>query len=310
MDENTLTRGSTFNAYCVAGGSQGLTDSSVAVIGRNNRSGMQVWSADWGYPGDGDYREFHKKDHVSGMQYWRVTSSQADLGHKEEYHPDWAQSKVQAHAHHFVQLVERELHRHQQETGKPGLVASNYDTELFGHWWFEGVSWLKAVLRELAAHPWVELTTASSYLERHPPQEAISLPESSWGTGGGHWTWDNANTAWMWAPIHLAERRIEELVARHPTAGGDLALALNQTARELLLLQSSDWPFLVTTGQARAYAIERFQSHVDRFTELADRLEAEDVSGASVLARRRWEQDKVFRGIDYRWFAERQGRAD
>ena len=78
----------------------------------------------------------------------------------------------------------------------------------------------------------------------------------------------------------------------------------------MLLLQSSDWPFLVTTGQARAYAIERFQSHVDRFDDLADKIEANDVSAAVELAKALWERDKIFPSIDYRWFAARQGRAE
>ena len=72
--------GTTYQAYYVVGSDHGLTDPPVAVIGRNNRTGMQVWSADWGYPGDGDYREFHKKDHMSGMQYWRVTGAQSRPG--------------------------------------------------------------------------------------------------------------------------------------------------------------------------------------------------------------------------------------
>ncbi len=38
-----------------------VQQAEVTVLGRNNRTGMQVWSADWGYPGDFDYREFHKK---------------------------------------------------------------------------------------------------------------------------------------------------------------------------------------------------------------------------------------------------------
>ncbi len=45
-----------------------VQSAEVAVIGRNNRTGMQVWSADWGYPGEFDYREFHKKDGISGLQ--------------------------------------------------------------------------------------------------------------------------------------------------------------------------------------------------------------------------------------------------
>jgi 1,4-alpha-glucan branching enzyme len=142
---------------------------------------MQVWSTDWGYPGDGDYREFHKKDHVSGMQYWRVIGSQVDLGYKDEYHPDWADYKVQAHARHYVSLIEDLIRAHHQETGEYGLIASNYDTELFGHWWFEGIEWLKQVMNGLAKSEVVELTTASGYLETHPPQEVMSIPESSWG---------------------------------------------------------------------------------------------------------------------------------
>ena len=39
--------------------------------------------------------------------------------------------------------------------------------------------------------------------------------------------------------------------------------------RELMLAQSSDWPFLVTTGQAADYAVERFRSHVHRFHRAA-----------------------------------------
>lgn len=310
MDENLQTSGTTYKAYYVAGSAQGITDPPVAVIGRNNRTGMQVWSADWGYPGDGDYREFHKKDHMSGMQYWRVTGAQTDLGHKDTYHPDWAAYKIHAHAEHFASLIEDEARAYHAQEGEIALIAANYDTELFGHWWFEGVEWIKQVLARLAESEAIELTTASAHIKTHEPQEIMALPESSWGTGGTHWTWNNPNTQWMWPPIHQAEERMEALAAAHPHPGEALESALNQAARELLLLQSSDWPFLVTTGQARAYAIERFQSHVDRFNDLADKIEAGDAGGAQALAETLWERDKVFPTIDYRWFAARQGKAD
>jgi 1,4-alpha-glucan branching enzyme len=71
-----------------------VQSAEVAVLGRNNRTGMQVWSADWGYPGDFDYREFHKKDGRSGLQYWRVTGPKLDLAYKDYYHPDWASYKL------------------------------------------------------------------------------------------------------------------------------------------------------------------------------------------------------------------------
>jgi len=294
----------TYLPYWVAG-------VDVAVMGRNNRTGMQVWSADRGYPGDADYREFHKKDGVSGLQYWRVTGPRLDLGQKDFYHPDWARYKVGQHADHFCGLVEELLTSFHAETGQFGIIASNYDTELFGHWWFEGVAWLGEVLRRLAQSEVVELVTASEYLEAHPPTEVLALPEGSWGAGGTHFTWDNPDTRWMWEPIHQAEVRMEELVARYPQAGEGERAVLNQAARELLLLQSSDWPFLVTTGQAAAYAVERFSGHVERFNRLAD-LAMEGAIGpeARDLAAEYFALDNVFPDVDYRVFAEREKRVE
>lgn len=296
----------TFLPYYVsetAAGKDAQQHSGVAVIGRDNRTGMQVWSAEWGYPGDYDYREFHKKDGISGLQYWRVTGARVDLGFKDAYHPDWAAYKVGEHARHFAWLVADRLKQFHAESGRFGLIAANYDTELFGHWWFEGVEWIKQVLRLLAEDPDVQLTTASDFIEQHPPQDVLHLPEGSWGMGGNHWTWDNHDTHWMWGPIHSAEARMEALVERFPHPTPDEEAVLNQAARELLLLEASDWPFLVTTGQAREYAIRRFTRHVERFEALAASLERGQPDRR--LADELYEVDKVFPDIDYRWFAPR-----
>ena len=43
---------------------------------------------------------------------------------------------------------------------------------------------------------------------------------------------------------------------------------VQQLCRELLLLESSDWQFLITTGAARDYAESRFLTHNDQFNEL------------------------------------------
>ena len=285
---------STFQPYFV-------TAPGVAVLGRNNRTGLQVWSAEWGYPGDFDYREFHKKDGISGMQYWRVSGARVDLGDKDAYHPDWAAWKVGEHSRHFAYLVSDLLQSYHAETQQHGIIAANYDTELFGHWWFEGIEWVKCVLRELAGSDSVQLTTASAFLDEHPPAVAINLPEGSWGAGGTHFVWDNADTHWMWPIIHECEARMLKAATQHKAANGGARTLLNQVARELLLLQSSDWPFLVTTGQAKEYAIQRFLQHVDRFNALIDSLDrgAPDLDLTAEL----WEKDKVFPEIDFRWFA-------
>lgn len=298
--------GTTFKSYWV-----GDEPGRVAVLGRNNRTGQQVWSGQFGYPGDEWYREFHRKDGVSGMQYWRIGWPGTGLGDKPAYNPENASERVKSHAQHFVGLVGDLLREHKEETGEYGIIASNYDTELFGHWWFEGVDWLKEVLIGLAADETIDLTTASAWVEEFGGDSVMVLPESSWGMGGNHYTWMNDQTSWMWPIIHDAEVRMESLIADYPDADGDLERVLAQAARELLLLQSSDWPFLVTTGQANEYAIQRFNEHVERFNQMADLAESgavlDDDSAKALDALE--DLDNPFPAIDYRVFAGRQGSA-
>jgi 1,4-alpha-glucan branching enzyme len=283
----------------------------VAALGRNNRTGLQVWSAAHGYPGEFQYREFHKRDGVSGLHYWKVTGAGVDLGEKQLWSPDDAYRRVQEHADHFSGLVEHLLQGFHAESGRYGIISAAYDTELFGHWWFEGTDWLTAVLERLAHSERVELTTASRHVEAHPPEDVLALPESSWGQGGNHFTWLNADTRWMWPMIHRAALRMESLAAAHAGAAGDLRAVLNQAAREALLLQASDWPFLITTGQARDYAVERFENHVERFDRLADLADRPERLGeARRLADDYWELDKVFPDIDFALFAPREPRVD
>ncbi len=284
-----------------------VSSPEVAVIGRNNRTGMQVWSAQWGYPGDYNYREFHKKDGRSGLHYWKATGEKVDLARKEYYDPYWAAQRVKEHGAHFAHLVEESLVNFYQESDKFGIIASCYDTELFGHWWFEGIDWLKQVLQHLSQSELIELTTASEFIEQHPPEEVLALPEGSWGLGGGHFTWQNVDNGWMLPVVHSAELKMEEIVARYPNARGVLKEILNQAARELLLMQSSDWPFLISTGQAKEYAVARFQAHVDNFYQLVSIAESGHADKASQdLCQQLWERNKIFPSIDYRFFKNRE----
>jgi 1,4-alpha-glucan branching enzyme len=291
---------STFRPYYVK-------STKVAVYGRDSRTGMQVWSARHGYPGEFDYREFHRKDQVSGLQYWRVTNSDGDLASKQLYNPEWAVNKAYYHAEHFAGIVADQLLEYYREHGKPGIVVSAYDTELFGHWWFEGILWLREVLRHLANHPEVGVATANEYLELCPPDEVLTLPESSWGAGGNHWTWMNPDTEWIWPLIHNAETRMEQIVDRYPSADGKMLELLNQLARELLLLTSSDWPFLISTGQARDYATGRFQQHLARFNHLAMLADSGRITGeAERFLQTAEDLDNPFPNIDYHTFARRE----
>jgi 1,4-alpha-glucan branching enzyme len=239
--------------------------SGVAFFARDEVSGSQVWSRTLGYPGDGAYLEFHKKHFPGGLRYWRVTSDGADLGLKEPYDPAAAAERLEAHAAHFVAVLESELAGRAE-----GTITALYDTELFGHWWFEGPEWLYHVARRLAVAS-VEPMNVSEVLERTPPRAALSLPEGSWGQGGFHSIWLNDDTAWIWRKIY----RIEEAAAGLPPDPSPLGRRLlRQFSREKLLLESSDWPFLVSTWSARDYAENRAAEHFERALTLAGWLEA------------------------------------
>ena len=69
-------------------------------------------------------------------------------------------------------------------------------------------------------------------------------------------------------------------------------------ARENLLLQSSDWPFLITTWQAKDYATDRFREHVDRFEKICDMIESGNIDDGVLTDIEAI--DNCFPEIDYR----------
>jgi 1,4-alpha-glucan branching enzyme len=262
-----------------------LADSSVAVLARNNEASFQVWSASYGYPGDGDYQEFHKTDDVSGLRYWRLTAKSCDLGNKALYNPATAQAKALEHAAHFVSLVEQAV-ASAPNSDQPVLVHTSFDTELFGHWWHEGLTWLEAVLRGMAQATTVDMHAASEYLDQCPPRHSVRLPESTWGEGGHFWVWQNGQTDFIWQGIEAADRRLSQWMsaATHQALTPFQQAAIAQAARELMLMQASDWPFLITTHQAKDYATGRFKDHLANFNQLLDCLES-NTTDETALAR-------------------------
>jgi 1,4-alpha-glucan branching enzyme len=280
--------------------SRGGTGSAVAFI-RDPKSTLQVWSRENGYPGDFQYLEFHKKHFPGGLRFWRITDASGDLGKKQPYDPEVAAAHTRLQARHFAELL-RDTLREAASNG-PAMVCSPYDAELFGHWWFEGPMWLEQVMRELAS---VDVTpvTLGEALERVPPTVTVSLPEGSWGEGGDHRVWLNPDTEWTWDRVYAAEAEWVEQLRR--AGNGDARRVLAQATRELLLLQASDWQFLITTWAARDYAERRVAEHYAEFKRLAEMARALTngeplgVEAAETL-RRLEREDFVFPELDPAW---------
>lgn len=249
--------------------------SRVAALARSDRAHRNVWDDVHGYPADARYQDSTKYYQGSGLLYWKVTGPAVPIQDKAVYEEKEARETALDHARHFIDEVKEELAAAGPRGGPRGagpVVLASYDSELFGHGWREGVYWLEVTLRSMASCSSFRMTTPSAYLEANPPGRSARLLETTWGTGKDASTWLNPGTGWMWEELAAVEEKLFELSGEH--RGGRLAArALAQLQREALLLESSDWQYMVAKERAKEYSIERFQTHLERFKTVAGALE-------------------------------------
>ncbi len=289
----------------IAGSREGRAP--VAVFTRDPETGLQVWSGEWGYPGDGNYLDFHKKRFPGGHRYWKITSPKADLADKEIYNPEYALARIPENASHFAEMIKNILGNYRKENGKPGIVCAPYDAELFGHWWFEGPLFIKEVIKKLAKEPEYDSLTCSAYKDIANPNKVISLPEGSWGEGGYHYIWLNENTSWTWKHIYEFEIQMQEIANKCLESNNPELIDIGkQAAREFMLLSASDWQFLISTWAARDYAELRLDRHFNYFRKLVEMIENYNDSlsaGEAEFLQDLKIQDDLFPDIDLEWFA-------
>jgi len=291
----------------------------VAAFGRDPEASKQVWSADEGYPGDFDYRDFYRDigfdlphetigpyihpDKIrvhTGIKYYRITGK---TDKKEVYNRPAAEEKAKIHAANFIFNREQQVLSLSNKLDRKPLIVAPYDAELFGHWWFEGPLWIEALIRQLAANPKVlELTTPGRYLREYPKNQVATAPTCSWGYKGYNEFWLNGENDWVYRPLHKAAYRMIKMANQIEKSTGLLKRALNQSARELLLAQSSDWAFIMKTGTSPPYAVQRTTLHLEQFNSLSDQIDKDEVNESYLKEME--EKDNIFPEIDYRVYAD------
>jgi 1,4-alpha-glucan branching enzyme len=279
--------------------------SGLVAFGRDPDSSRQVWSAAEGYPGDYDYREYYRdlahqldsdslKRYVhpggfrieTGLKYYRVTGKTES---KQLYVPERAERKAEIHAEHFLHSREAQIESLARVMDRRPVLVAPYDAELFGHWWYEGPLWLDHLIRKIARGSGsVQLVTLSEYLEQYPEVQPASPPLSSWGRNGFNEVWLNPDTHWIYPELRRAARLMDKLEADHSHSDPIALRAVDQAKRELLLAQSSDWAFMISSHNTSEYASHRTKSHLLNFTRLNDQIASGD--------------------IDQRWLAEIESR--
>jgi 1,4-alpha-glucan branching enzyme len=317
-----------------------MTPNGVAVFARDIETSQQVWSAEIGYPGNPVYREFYRdigwdapldylKPHLHkdaarrhlGLKYHRITGRDVPQNKKAPYIPAAAREMAAQHASHFVTERIKQAHRLKETfEGRPPLVVSPYDAELYGHWWYEGPQFIDFLFRKLHFdQTQIAAITPSDFLDSEMPIQVQQPTASSWGENGYNKVWINSQNAWMYPYQHDAERKMSQLVdgaqltADSERSGSALSTInyqlstriLNQLARELLLAQSSDWAFQIYKGTTVEYSTRRFESHIHRFNLLAEMLDRRSplTTEELELLNEIESRDNIFGEIDYRLFS-------
>jgi 1,4-alpha-glucan branching enzyme len=224
-----------------------------------------VWNGLTGYPATLGYRDYHRRT-THDLRPWNIGGG--------PYRPEEAAAQAAEHARDFVARVIARLDAYVAERGRPGLVCFALDTELLGHWWYEGQLWLREVIAQ-AAEQGLDLTTVSEGVERTEPVQR-ELQAGSWGMHKDFSTWDSPAVAEIAFSARTAELRTVAAAAGE----GD-SDSLRRAARELLALQSSDWAFQMTGRLSADYPQRRLAGHHAAHDEAVDALRD---SGAVPLA--------------------------
>jgi 1,4-alpha-glucan branching enzyme len=228
------------------------TDAGVVLVPIDRSTISLLWS-DAGYPASGAYRDYHHHT-VHHHNPW------SNAGHGYDHAA--AQALAREHAADFVARTLTRLREanesQRRRTPLPGggLVVCALDTELLGHWWYEGITWLGAVVQECARQG-LELVRLDDALERcqwpaADAEETAPTSASSWGKDGDLSTWSGPAVAEMAFAVRGAELQVVAAGERASTAA----------VRELLALQASDWPFMISREIATPYAHARFAGHL------------------------------------------------
>ena len=282
-----------------------FTPNGIAAFGRDMESSRQVWSRTEGYPGDARYRDFYRdigfdldfdyvKPHLpspenrgfTGIKYHRITGGNAS---KLPYQPAAAAEAADTHAAHFLKSRVEQITELSTILDRPPLIISPYDAELFGHWWYEGPEFLDLFVRKAYFDQKAfELITPEQYLRRHPTNQIATPAASSWGEEGYWRVWLNEKNEWIYRHLQVAQERMTEMAQTFTKPNALQDRALKQAARELLLAQSSDWPFILRTNTSPDYARKRVKAHLLRFNGIYTQL--------------------TTKKLDEKWLAEIEGR--
>ena len=274
------------------------TKRGVAFFGRDSESTLPVWSARDGYPGNPNYREFHrdlgwdltieelkkigiKDKRPLGIKLFKITSQNTPLENKQKYDPEAAQECIKQDAKNFLAERNKQLIKLNKSMELEPLLIAPFDAELFGHWWFEGPKFLSQLFIQ-SKNEGIKFITLRESLQSYPKIQLCDPSPSSWGQGGFHNYWLNESNAWIVHEWSKAGREMITICTEKLKRESDVQL-IQQAGRELLLAQSSDWSFILRAGTTTELAKERIDLHLKRFWRLINTVKSNEIINTDYL---------------------------
>ena len=296
VNANGIARGNTRSYFGTA--RPVITHNGLAVFGIDEETRAQVWSRESGYPGDGRYKEWYRDvgydaawdylpeyfktagvRRMTGLKYYRITSKETPAHEKAAYHPEMARTALDEQSTQFVEHRGAQSEYLAKNFNLTPITVSAYDAELFGHWWEEGPEWIELVFKKMCCdQAKVRPVTPSEFLCEFPQHQLMMPGASSWGKNSTFETWIDARefqpNSWMYRHMFRAVEDLARLATDRKGAEGLEKRALNQCAREVMLAQASDWPFLISMGQSIRYSEVSLVKHIGRVRELIRQIES------------------------------------
>lgn len=289
------------------------TPNGVHFFARDVDSGMSVP----GYASDPDYREFYrdvgfdlpfdyvrdympdKKNRVfTGIKYYAITGFEE----KKVYNIEAAAARVKVHAADFIRDRSLRFKQLSGQMDKDPVIVVPFDTELFGHGWFEGIQWIEEVFRQSQHSADFTWGTPSAYIAAHPETDTVSPVFSGWGNKGFSEVWFHEKNDWVFRPVFQAVEMMKDFVTRFPDESGLKQKVLNQAMREILLMQASDWPFILYNATDVTYAENRLKGHIENFKHICRNLCSNEIDTEWVITLS--QKNNLFPDIDYRTFKD------
>lgn len=296
-----------------------VSPKGICFFARDLESSRQVWSSVSGYPGDNNYRDFYRDlgydrpyDYIkpflpssgvrvhTGYKYYRITGKNEE---KQLYDITKAKEIAERHAEHFLDSRIKQIKNISNYTTQKPIILSPYDAELFGHWWYEGPYFLYILFKKIYYDQnIINLTTPSIYLKKNPNLQVSTPASTTWGANGYNEVWLNHSNDYAHKHILQLADEMTNIAFKYKNEKDKTKIKLlNQLVRELLLLQSSDWLFIITNGTMVEYAHKRIKEHTGRFNKLINMLNTNSIDKDFLNSVSKI--DNIFPDVDFKDYA-------